>query len=82
MATFKYNSGPKEQVGKAYTTENYVTTCECGEKVVQEFFLKKEKEEGVGVKEPKTTLMVGFCKCGNVFISQYPEIDGPKETTN
>ena len=56
-------------MNKVIKTLNYLTKCECGETVKQGLFGE--------LQEDSTTLngvecMIGFCKCGNIFVSQLP----------
>ena len=58
-----------EKVGQVFETETYYTKCDCGEVVSQQYFWQTD-----GCGEIITgDCFIGFCKCGNVFISQKPQ---------
>ena len=54
----------KKTKNKIFKTSNFCNQCECGEVVTMELY----KQMNLLDKTTKERL-VGFCKCGNIFIA-------------
>ena len=58
-----------ETKGTTFETSFLYTECKCGKVVTQ----KRYKEFGMSDdEETGWEIMIGFCPCGNTFVSQYP----------
>ena len=60
---------PGEQIGKVFSTNCFVTTCQCGRNVSQLRYMNKENQ-----KPEKIDIFLGVCKCGNVYIAQNEQL--------
>jgi len=62
-------------LGKLIGTNDYRTKCECGEEVKQvsyESQMFADEDGYIPSNTDKKEMMIGFCKCGNAFVSQRP----------
>lgn len=64
-----------KQIGKILKTEDLITECECGELVHQRSFKSLNDNAKSWEEEPINNgleTLLGFCKCGNIIMSDPP----------
>jgi len=59
----------QKEIGKVFETDSCYTKCSCGEAVRQEWYVKIDPNSLEGGMD----CFVGFCKCGNIFVAQFPK---------
>ena len=59
---------------KIFETETYFTRCECGADVRQSMFQRVDETRGPQ-QRTSVTFVMGFCRCGNLFFSEWPMIE-------